>query len=734
MDEDKSPSFYAEEMTDDEMALIEHAPISVSPVALRTELSEELTSSGSFNLKKIGNAILDKLLEVLPFATVLVDHSGCIVFMNMAAAGLSGASFASLFSFPQDAQRAEALLASVWTARSPLTAEAMVQICEKKFWARMHLRSIRLRNQRLVLALFEDLTAEKSRESLNEKYRKLVQMFPMGIAEFRLIQELNCRVPLKDLMHSVAEALLVGGNLEFARMHGYSDISTAKGLPFRTFAAFLDDCEDQIAEWVAEGFGRGRVRNCEITSEGEKKSFENTLVGDLKDGRLVGFWFVRRDTTVEEFKDEDLRKNEQFALKIFEENSLGMAVSSHDGRIQKVNQTLCSMLEYSERDVISKSFASITHPDDRKKPFDLKKMLDGTHVTPCRFESRLRTKSKSSVSVNITGFVIKDHDGQSDQSIIMVENVTDQKKAREFVNLLTAAVQQSSEGICVTDLTGRVIFVNQAFARLHQYSADELIGKHQSFFHPASDMLSLVAAKRRLMQTGEFSGEMRHLRGDGHIFPGLLHSTLIHDESGNPAAVLNAIRDISEIKTTEQALRASSEKLTEYSHYLEAKVGERTRILEETKKQIEMYEAQLKKAEEALKILIAGVEDQKKTAENKILDNVRSTLKPIMNRLKTEDLSKRVREVVDLLDGTLENVGPSPAQTITEKRHLLTLRELRICELINTGLTSKEVAKILGVSPHTVFLHRANIRKKLGLTGNEDDLASYLSTPSKKKV
>ncbi len=163
-------------------------------------------------------------------------------------------------------------------------------------------------------------------------------------------------------------------------------------------------------------------------------------------------------------------------------------------------------------------------------------------------------------------------------------------------------------------------------------------------------------------------------------------------------------------------------------------MGERTRILEETKKQIEMYEAQLKKAEEALKVLIAGVEDQKKIAENRILDNLRSTLKPIMNRLKTEDLSKRVREVVDLLDGTLENVGPSPAQTITEKRHLLTLRELRICELINTGLTSKEVAKILGVSPHTVFLHRANIRKKLGLTGNGDDLASYLATPSKKKV
>ncbi len=41
-----------------------------------------------------------------------------------------------------------------------------------------------------------------------------------------------------------------------------------------------------------------------------------------------------------------------------------------------------------------------------------------------------------------------------------------------------------------------------------------------------------------------------------------------------------------------------------------------------------------------------------------------------------------------------------------EKSHLLTLRELRICEMINSGLVSKEIAKVLGVFSHTIFLHR----------------------------
>lgn len=50
----------------------------------------------------------------------------------------------------------------------------------------------------------------------------------------------------------------------------------------------------------------------------------------------------------------------------------------------------------------------------------------------------------------------------------------------------------------------------------------------------------------------------------------------------------------------------------------------------------------------------------------------------------------------------------------------LTLRELEVLELLRTGKTTKEIAFQLELSVRTVDIHRANIKKKLGLrTGAE---------------
>lgn len=50
----------------------------------------------------------------------------------------------------------------------------------------------------------------------------------------------------------------------------------------------------------------------------------------------------------------------------------------------------------------------------------------------------------------------------------------------------------------------------------------------------------------------------------------------------------------------------------------------------------------------------------------------------------------------------------------------LTVRELEVLELLKTGSTTKEIAAVLQLSARTVDIHRANIKRKLGLrTGAE---------------
>jgi len=292
--------------------------------------------------------------------------------------------------------------------------------------------------------------------------------------------------------------------------------------------------------------------------------------------------------------------------------------------------------------------------------------------------------------------------------------------------LLTAALEQSSEGIAVTDLAGSFIFINQAFADMHRYQPEELIGKHMSICHDTQDMMSLVAARRYIVQAGEFSGETRHLRKDGTCFPCLLQGTLVRDGDGNPVAISIALRNIADIKKTEEALQAGADKLTEYCRSLEAQLTECAKNLEFSRKEVERYGEEVKGANEALKVLIGGIDQQKKSVEKAIQDSFSLTVKPILDRLKAEALPNRVADLIDLLAGSLDNIADPFAKNSMGNGCLLTLREMRICELISSGLTSKEIANIMGVSPQTIFFHRSSIRKKLGLTGTASELGTYL--------
>ncbi|MBN1460158.1 MAG: helix-turn-helix transcriptional regulator, partial [Armatimonadetes bacterium] len=58
----------------------------------------------------------------------------------------------------------------------------------------------------------------------------------------------------------------------------------------------------------------------------------------------------------------------------------------------------------------------------------------------------------------------------------------------------------------------------------------------------------------------------------------------------------------------------------------------------------------------------------------------------------------------------------------------LTPTEIGICNMIRSGLTSKEIAKMRGVSAATINRHRERIRQKLGLVGSDTNLTSYLQS------
>lgn len=124
---------------------------------------------------------------------------------------------------------------------------------------------------------------------------------------------------------------------------------------------------------------------------------------------------------------------------------------------------------------------------------------------------------------------------------------------------LLLAIEQSAEGVALSDLDGHLEYVNPSFAKVHGYSPEELIGKHLSVFHTAGQIPSVESANKQLKETGSFKGEICHVTRDGLEFPTVMYNSLVRDNNGNPIGMAATLRDISERKKYERVLQESKQ-------------------------------------------------------------------------------------------------------------------------------------------------------------------------------
>ncbi|MEI7635211.1 MAG: PAS domain S-box protein, partial [bacterium] len=143
---------------------------------------------------------------------------------------------------------------------------------------------------------------------------------------------------------------------------------------------------------------------------------------------------------------------------------------------------------------------------------------------------------------------------------VTIADLTGQKQTEEALREFRTAVEQSVDSIALTDLNGHIRFVNESCARMHGYSADQLIGRHLGIFHTKEQLETEVNPfTERLLETGSGEGEVGHARQDGTTFPAWMSTTVVMDANRKPFGLLGIARDITGQKQTEETLRASQQ-------------------------------------------------------------------------------------------------------------------------------------------------------------------------------
>ncbi|MCD4702043.1 MAG: PAS domain S-box protein [Candidatus Aegiribacteria sp.] len=144
-----------------------------------------------------------------------------------------------------------------------------------------------------------------------------------------------------------------------------------------------------------------------------------------------------------------------------------------------------------------------------------------------------------------------------------VYDITERKKAEEQIRFLSSVVEQSADGMAIADMEGNLLFVNNAWVKMHSYEkAEELLGQNLGVFHNEEQLKNDVEPfHRKVMENGHCTGEIGHIRKDGTIFPTLMTTTIVRGKNENLIAIAGVAKDITERKKAEEELRESEEKV-----------------------------------------------------------------------------------------------------------------------------------------------------------------------------
>lgn len=147
-------------------------------------------------------------------------------------------------------------------------------------------------------------------------------------------------------------------------------------------------------------------------------------------------------------------------------------------------------------------------------------------------------------------------DGKYYGRIWVFHDITERRRNEEKVRQLSLAVEQSPVSVMITDLGGRIAYVNRKFVECTGYRADEVLGKNPRFLKSGhtsrEEYKNLWAA---ITSGQEWRGEFHNRKKNGDLYWESAVITPIRDEKGNITHFLSLKEDITERRMMQAQLQ-----------------------------------------------------------------------------------------------------------------------------------------------------------------------------------
>jgi PAS domain S-box-containing protein len=263
-------------------------------------------------------------------------------------------------------------------------------------------------------------------------------------------------------------------------------------------------------------------------------------------------------------------------------------------------------------------------------------------------------------------------------------------------------VETMNDGLATFDQNCQVTYVNRRFGQLLRYDPSELLGKTIDLFLGEADQSIFYDQVAHCREGVQRTYEVEWTCSDGSTVPTIVSPQPLFDHSGNFVGSFAVLTDISRQKQTERRLQLVNERLEAEQNAL-------------TEKNI------------ALKEVLSQIESEKTQIRQQMQANADKIILPLVRTIKSK-ADENLTTYISLLEDCLADVAAPFISQLENGCATLSPREVEICNMIKSGLSTKEIAQAFATSVHTVHNQRKKIRLKLKLDKRSINLQAYLQS------
>ncbi len=270
-------------------------------------------------------------------------------------------------------------------------------------------------------------------------------------------------------------------------------------------------------------------------------------------------WLLENVTELRQAR-QALEESAELYHAIFESRHVvKLLIQTDDGRIVDANQAAAAFYGYSREELRCKHIWDISNRSREELLAILSGYMQSRDLAPSK-DSKHRRSNGELRDVALYPELI--HRRRQALLLATVFDITEQHHIAEDYRKLSLVVEQSPASIMITDVEGRIEYVNPRFIELSGYSATEVMGQNPRLLKSGETPPEEYATLWYIIRSGRtWQGTFHNRKKNGEMYWERAQISPIFDENGSITHFVSIKENITSLKTAEDALRENEARL-----------------------------------------------------------------------------------------------------------------------------------------------------------------------------